>query len=279
MALKPSPVQAMAERFAIPIFTPKSLKSLEIQQKFQSHDADVAVVVAYGLLLPQAILDMPREGCINLHASLLPRWRGAAPLQRAIMAGDTHTGVAVMRMEAGLDTGPVGMVERLSITPDMTSGELHDRLRVFGADLMARALAALSRGSLQFIPQLDDGVTYAAKITNDNARIDWSLSAEHIHNLIRGLSPLPGAYTFADFGKGSERIKVLRSQHIENHFIPSEARAGAILDETGVVVCGDDTHKSAIRLLQVQRAGKAAMSFNDFMRGVGSAFTGRFIPA
>ena len=173
MALKPSPVQALAERFGLPVLTPTTLRGDDAAAAFRAHGADAAVVVAYGMILPRPILDAPALGCLNLHASLLPRWRGAAPIQRAVMAGDSETGVAVMRMEEGLDTGPVAMVERVAIGPDMTAGDVHDRLMPLGADLMARALAALSRGALQFTSQPDEGVTYAKKITNEEARIDW----------------------------------------------------------------------------------------------------------
>ena len=179
MELKPSPVHLLADQLGIPVHTPKSLRSPEAADLFASHDADVAVVVAYGLILPQAILDAPRECCLNLHASLLPRWRGAAPIQRAIMAGDAQTGVMVMKMEAGLDTGPVAMAERVAITPDMTAGELHDKLSPLGADLMVRALAALSRGGLVFQPQAEAGVTYAHKIEKAEARIEkFALDAQ-----------------------------------------------------------------------------------------------------
>src|SRR3712207_2160439 len=173
MELKPSPVHRMAERFGLPVLTPKTLRSEEAAATFRAHEADVAVVVAYGMILPKPILDAPRLGCLNLHASLLPRWRGAAPIHRAVIAGDVETGVAVMRMEEGLDTGPVGMIERIAIGPDTTTGELHDRLMVLGADLMGRALAALSRGALAFTPQAEAGVTYAPKMSNDEARLDW----------------------------------------------------------------------------------------------------------
>jgi methionyl-tRNA formyltransferase len=194
MELKLSPVHAMAQRFGIPVHTPKSLRTPEAADLFASHDADVAVVVAYGLILPEAILEAPRECCLNLHASLLPRWRGAAPIQRAIMAGDAATGVMVMKMDIGLDTGPVAMAERVSISPDMTAGELHDKLSPLGADLMGRALAALSRGGLTFQPQAEAGVTYAHKIEKAEARIDWTLPAKAVHDHIRGLSPFPGAF-------------------------------------------------------------------------------------
>jgi methionyl-tRNA formyltransferase len=237
------------------------LRDEAAQAEFRAHAADVAVVVAYGLILPQAILDAPELGCVNLHASLLPRWRGAAPIQRAIMAGDAETGVAVMRMEAGLDTGPVGMVEKLAIGPDMTAGELHDRLAHLGADLMARALAALARGSLGFTPQPDHGVTYAAKIGNSDARIDWGWDAQRLHDHVRGLSPFPGAFFEADLGKGPERVKVIRGTLAGGPDVV--AAPGTLLDASGVVACG----AGAIRLVQVQRAGKAAMSAADFLNG------------
>jgi methionyl-tRNA formyltransferase len=259
MELKPSPVQRMAERFAIPVLTPRTVRTDEAAAAFRAHGADVAVVVAYGMILPKAILEAPPLGCLNLHASLLPRWRGAAPIQRAVMAGDVESGVAVMKMEEGLDTGPVGMVERVAIGPDMTAGELHDRLAPLGADLMVRALAALSRGALSFTPQPEEGVTYAHKIRNDEARIDWAAGAEAVHNQVRGLSPFPGAFFTADFGKGPERVKVLRSARAEGAGAP-----GTLLDGHGLVACG----AGAIRLVQVQRAGKAPVGVEDFLRGV-----------
>jgi methionyl-tRNA formyltransferase len=259
MELKPSPVHKMAERFGLPVFTPKTLRTDDAADIFRSHEADVAVVVAYGMLLPKPILDAPELGCLNLHASLLPRWRGAAPIQRAIMAGDAETGVAVMRMEEGLDTGPVAMVERVAITPEMNAGELHDKLMSLGADLMVRALAALSRGGLNFTPQPEQGVTYAHKLKNDDSRIDWAKPARAIHDHIRGLSPFPGAFFTADFGKGEERVKVLRARIDEGSGAP-----GTLLNPGGIVACGD----GALRLLQVQRAGKAPMNADDFLRGV-----------
>jgi methionyl-tRNA formyltransferase len=258
MAERPSPVHAMAERFGIPVFHPKTLRSEEAAATFASLGADVGVVVAYGMILPKAILEAPPLDCLNLHASLLPRWRGAAPIQRAIMAGDAETGVAVMKMEEGLDTGPIGMVERVVIGPDMTAGELHDVLSRLGADLMARALAALSRGALGFVPQPEDGVTYAKKITNAEAGIDWAEPAGAVHNRIRGLSPFPGAYFKADLGKGPERVRVLRSTLAEGGGAP-----GTLLDDTFTVACG----QGAVRLSQVQRAGRGAVSGEDFLRG------------
>lgn len=259
LAEQPSPVHAMADRFGFPVFTPATLRDAEAAETFRSLSADVAVVVAYGMILPQDILDAPELGAINLHASLLPRWRGAAPIQRAIMAGDTETGVAVMKMEAGLDTGPVGMLERVAIGADETSGELHDRLSRLGADLLARSLAALSRGALAFTPQAAEGVTYASKITNEEAQVDFSWPAQQVHNHVRGLSPFPGAFVLADLGKGEERVKILRTARVDGNGEP-----GTLLDDQLTVACGE----GAVRLLQLQRAGKAAVTAADFLNGV-----------
>ncbi len=264
--LTPSPVHAVAERFGLPVFTPKSLKGEEAAEAFRAHDADVAVVVAYGLILPQAILDAPRLGCLNLHGSLLPRWRGAAPIQRAIMAGDRETGVAVMQMEAGLDTGPVGLVERIPIGPAMTGGELHDRMMVIGADLMGRALAALERGGLGFTPQPAPGVVYAAKIEKAATRIDWSKPAQEVHDRIRGLSPFPGAWF--PLGPEQARVKVLRSTLAEGSAAP-----GTVLEDRLTIACGS----GAVRLVELQKAGKQPMGAETFLRGnklsPGSQFT------
>ena len=259
MDLKPSPVHRMAERFGLPVLTPGTLRKDEAAEAFRGHGADVAVVVAYGMLLPKPILDAPELGCLNLHASLLPRWRGAAPIQRAVMAGDRETGVAVMRMEEGLDTGPVAMAERIAIGPEMNAGELHDRLMVLGADLMVRALAALSRGALSFTHQPEEGVTYAHKLKNEDALIDWTRPAQAVHDHIRGLSPFPGAYFTADFGRGPERVKVLRAAPASGSGEP-----GSLLDADAAVACGE----GAVRLIQVQRAGKAPLAADEFLRGV-----------
>ncbi len=259
MEMKLSPVHTLAEQLGIPVHTPKSLRTPQAEELFRSHDADVAVVVAYGLILPQAILEAPHECCLNLHASLLPRWRGAAPIQRSIMAGDAETGVMVMKMDVGLDTGPVAMAERVSIGPDMTVGELHDRLSPLGADLMVRALAALSRGGLMFQPQAEAGVTYAHKIEKAEARIDWAAPAQTVHNHIRGLSPFPGAFFEGDFGRGPERIKVLRSRVCEGRGAP-----GTLLGDELTIACGE----GAVQLVEIQRAGKAPMKPQDFLRGV-----------
>jgi methionyl-tRNA formyltransferase len=262
MTLRQSPVHIMAERFGIPVLTPKTLRTPEAVDTFAAHGADVAVVVAYGKILPLAILDAPSLGCLNLHGSLLPRWRGAAPIQRAVMAGDAETGVMVMRMEEGLDTGPVAMAETIAIGPDMTAGEVHDRLMLLGADLMARALAALSRGALGFKPQPDEGVTYAHKIDKAEARIDWSRPALDIHNLVRGLTPFPGAFFEADWGQGMTRVKVLRSQRTDG-----QGKPGTVIDDRGTIACGS----GAIRLIEVQRAGKGAVTAAEFLRGAGWA--------
>jgi methionyl-tRNA formyltransferase len=258
MDLTPSPVQRMAEGFGIPVFTPRSFRDAGVSEELASIGADVAVVVAYGLILPFAALQAPREGCLNLHASLLPRWRGAAPIQRAIMAGDRETGVMVMRMEEGLDTGPVAMAEKIPISPDMTAGELQERASRLGADLMARALAALSRGSLGFVPQAQEGVTYARKIDKAEARIDWSRPAREVLRHIHGLSPFPGAWCEIASDGEPARIKILRCEPADGSGAPGE-----VLDDGLTIACGD----GAIRILELQRAGKAPMKAADFLRG------------
>jgi methionyl-tRNA formyltransferase len=256
---RPSPVHAKAEAFGIPVHNPTSLKSDEAIATFAGHEADVTIVVAYGMILPFAVLAAPRLGCLNLHASLLPRWRGAAPIQRAIMAGDRETGVNVMRMEEGLDTGPVCLSEATPIGADETAGALHDRLAVLGADLMVRALAALERDALTCSPQPEDGVTYADKIDKAEARIDWSAPAEIVHNRIRGLSPFPGAWCEAEIGGRKERIKLLHSALAEGAGAP-----GAIVGDDLTIACGD----GAVRLVEVQRAGKQAVDGTAFLRGL-----------
>jgi methionyl-tRNA formyltransferase len=258
MELKKSPVHLLAESLGLKVLSPKSLRSKEEQAAFAAHAAEVAVVAAYGLILPREILVAPKYGCLNLHGSLLPRWRGAAPIQRAIMAGDVESGVGVMRMEEGLDTGPVAMEARVAILPDMTAGDLHDALAHAGAPLMADALDALARGKLVFTPQDDAGAVYAAKIEKSEARMDWSRPANALRNLVRGLTPFPGAFFEADFGQGLERVKVLATRVEAGQGQPGEA-----LDDEGLVACGE----GALRLLRVQRAGKGAMDFAEFARG------------
>jgi methionyl-tRNA formyltransferase len=258
MAEKKSSVHQFAESEGLLVRTPKSLRGVEEQEAFKALDADVAVVAAYGLLLPEAILDAPKHGCLNLHGSLLPRWRGAAPIQRAIMAGDKESGVDVMKMDAGLDTGPVALSARTPIGPDMTAGELHDKLAEIGPPLMAEALDRLARGDLHFTPQSEEGACYAAKIDKAEARIDWRRPARALHDHVRGLAPFPGAFFEGDLGHGVERVKVLRTQ------VESGAGApGAVLDEKGLIACGE----GALRLMRVQRAGKGEMNIDEFLRG------------
>jgi methionyl-tRNA formyltransferase len=250
---EPSPVHKFALASQIPVRTPLTLKGAAEQEAFAALELDAAIVVAYGLLLPKPVLEAPRLGCFNLHGSLLPRWRGAAPIQRAIMEGDEDTGVMVMRMEEGLDTGPVLMAERMSIGRK-TSGELHDALSRLGADLMARALAALERGTVAEVPQSENGVTYARKIGKDEARIDWTKSAREIDRLIRGLSPWPGAWT----SMSGERVKILYAEPVAGSGAP-----GTLLDDRLTVACGE----GALRLLRLQRAGKSAMPADELLRG------------
>ena len=260
---RPSPVQALAEAHGIEVRTPKSLKGAEEQARFAALDADIGVVVAYGLILPQAILDAPTLGCVNLHGSLLPRWRGAAPIQRAIMAGDAETGVQLMRMEAGLDTGPVLLSERIPITPDDTYQTLHDRLSRLGADLLPRGLAALSRGALEGVPQVEDGVSYARKIEPSEARIDWSRPARDLDRHARGLSPFPGAWTALPDGK---RLKVLMTR----------AEPDAEKAAPGTVLSADDalriaTGDGALAITRLQREGRAAQDAGAYLRGASLA--------
>ncbi len=255
MDLQVTPVEREARRFGIPVLTPKTLRDDEALAEFRAHKADAAVVVAYGLILPVPVLDAVPLGCFNLHASLLPRWRGAAPINRAVMAGDAESGVMVMRMAEGLDTGPVALAERLAVGPDMTAGELYDALARLGADLMVRALGALERGTLQLTPQPDEGVTYAAKIDKGETRIDWTKPWKAVHDHCRGLSPFPGAWFELP---GAGRIKVLRTTRGEGSGAP-----GTVLDEHLTIACGE----GAVRLLEVQRAGKQPMKAEEFLRG------------
>lgn len=254
LELVPSPVEREARRLGLPVRTPHSFKSTDVQAEFAALNADAAIVVAYGMILPKPVLDAPPLGCFNLHASLLPRWRGAAPINRAIMAGDTETGVTVMKMDEGLDTGAMAMIERVPITADMTAGELHDALSRLGADLMARALSALERGTLQLTPQPADGITYAAKIDKAETRIDWTKPWKQVHDHVRGLSPFPGAWCELS----GERLKVLRSIKGEGSGAPGE-----LLDDRLTVACGD----GAIRIVELQKAGGRPMKAEDFLRG------------
>jgi len=256
---KLSPIHVFAQQAGLPVETPVTLKSADEQTKFAHFNADAAVVAAYGLILPKTILDAPKFGCLNLHASLLPRWRGAAPIQRAIMAGDTETGLMVMHMDEGLDTGNVCLAERVNIGADETAGELHDVLARTGADLMVRALAARERGSLDCTQQGREGVTYASKIEKSEARIDWTRPAQDVHNHIRGLSPFPGAWFELEAHGKQERVKVLRSTLESGEGAPGEA-----LDDSLTIACGT----GAIRLTHLQRAGKKPMTGPEFLRGL-----------
>ncbi|RXG98849.1 methionyl-tRNA formyltransferase [Bradyrhizobium vignae] len=255
LQLQPTPVEEAARKLGVPVLTPKTLKTPEALEEFRAFDADAAVVVAYGMILPQAILDAPELGCYNLHASLLPRWRGAAPINRAIMAGDAESGVMVMKMDVGLDTGDVAMAERIAITDSMTAQDLHDRLSRLGADLMVRAMAALDRGGLQLKKQSKDGVTYAAKIDKAEARIDWTKPARAVLRHIHGLSPFPGAWAELE----NARVKILRCELAKGSGVPGE-----VLDDLLTVACGD----GAIRIIELQREGKARMQAAEFLRGV-----------
>ncbi|KYK47128.1 methionyl-tRNA formyltransferase [Bradyrhizobium liaoningense] len=255
LQLQPTPVEEAARKLGIPVLTPKTLKTPEALEEFRAFEADAAVVVAYGMILPQAILDAPKLGCYNLHASLLPRWRGAAPINRAIMAGDAESGVMVMRMDVGLDTGDVAMTERITISDSMTALDLHDRLSRLGADLMVRAMAALERGGLQLRKQGEDGVTYAAKIDKAEARIDWTRSARAVLRHIHGLSPFPGAWSELE----NARVKILRCELAQGAGEP-----GTVLDDHLTIACGE----GAIRIIELQREGKGRMQAADFLRGV-----------
>ncbi len=258
MDLQDSPVAREAKRLGIPVLTPSTLKSADAQAEFAAFDADAAVVVAYGLILPIGILDAVPLGCFNLHASLLPRWRGAAPINRAIMAGDAASGVMAMKVDAELDTGPVGGVERLTIGADMTAGELHDKLALLGADLMLRTIGALERGALTLTQQHDEGVTYASKIDKNETRIDWRKPWREVHNHVRGLSPFPGAWFEIKGESGPVRVKVLRTTEGSGKGTP-----GSVLDDKLTIACGE----GAIRILELQRAGRQPMKADEFLRG------------
>lgn len=256
--LQKSPVHLSAERLGLPVLRPLNFRAEEDRDRFRAFGADVAVVVAYGLLLPEAILTGTRLGAFNGHASLLPRWRGAAPIQRAIMAGDAETGMMVMKMDKGLDTGPVALTRKVAIGPDMTAGELHDRLSAVGAGAMVEAMAALEAGTLATVPQPDEGVVYAAKIDKSETRIDFSRDGAEVHNHIRGLSPFPGAWFELEVNGKPERVKVLGSTPAEGEGAP-----GAVLDRSLTIACG----QGAVRLTRLQKAGGKPLDAADFLRG------------
>jgi methionyl-tRNA formyltransferase len=256
LELTPSPIAREAERFGIPVFTPKTLRDDDAAAAMADHSADAAVVVAYGLILPKAILEVFPLGCFNLHASLLPRWRGAAPIHRAVMAGDKETGVSIMKMEEGLDTGPVAQERRVSIGADATTGDLHDELARLGANLMLVALGALERGSLHLTPQAATGVTYANKIGKGETRVDWMKPWQEVHNHCCGLSPFPGAWCELP---GAGRVKILRTTKGSG-----EGQPGMVLDDKLTIACGT----GSVRLVEAQRAGGKPMSVDEFLRGM-----------
>jgi len=258
LELKKSAVHETAERLGLPVRTPKSLKSEAEQAAFRDLGADAAVVVAYGLILPKPILDGTRLGAFNGHASLLPRWRGAAPIQRAIMAGDEKTGMMIMKMDEGLDTGPIALTQEIAIGAEMTAAELHDRLKLVGAELLVRALGDLERGNLLLTPQADEDVTYASKISKEETRVDWNRPARAVHDHIRGLSPFPGAWCEMPVAGKSERVKLLRSTMAEGN-----GPVGQVMDDELAVACAE----GAIRITELQRAGSRAMTAADFLLG------------
>ena len=251
---RPSPVQAAADALGIPVRTPTSLKSVEEQAAFRELDLDAAVVAAYGLILPKAILEAPRLGCFNIHGSLLPRWRGAAPIQRAILAGDDETGITIMQMDEGLDTGPMLLAESIPITGDTTASDLHDRLAELGARLMVQALDGIETGSLRPTPQPEDGATYAKKLAREEARIDWRASAANIERQVRAFTPWPGAWFEAD----GVRVKLLAAAVVDGGGEP-----GTVLDDALTVACGD----GALRLERLQREGRKPADRDAFIRG------------
>jgi len=252
--LRRTPVHEAAARHGIEVRTPLNFKAQEDRDAFAALKLDVAVVVAYGLLLPKAILDAPRLGCFNLHGSILPRWRGAAPIHRAVMAGDSITGVQVMKMDVGLDTGPVMLTATTPISEDDTTGDVHDRLSILGADLMIEGLALLEAGKAVLLDQTEEGLTYAAKVSAAEARIDWTLSGRDVAARIRGLSPHPGAW----FEHDGQRIKVLHARAAEG-----KGQPGAVLDDSLTIACGE----GAVRLTRLQRAGKGQVTAEEFQRG------------
>lgn len=259
LELTPTPVASAAEKLGIEVLTPKSLKDRQEQERFSSFKLDAAIVVAYGLLLPKAILDAPRFGCFNGHASLLPRWRGAAPIQRAIMAGDKKTGMMIMKMDEGLDTGPIALSKSIDIAPDMTAGELYDELEKIAAPLMVKAMEKLEQGDLTLTPQKSEGETYAKKITKDETRIDWSKPAKELQKRICGLSPFPGSWCEMEISGKRERVKLLKAKLV----VGSSLGAGHIDPETLTIHCGE----GCLQITRLQKAGGKAMDAETFLHG------------
>jgi methionyl-tRNA formyltransferase len=264
-----TPVHHAAESLGIPVHTPTTFKSEETQEVFRGHAADVAVVLAYGFLLPTPVLEAPKEGCLNLHASLLPRWRGAAPVQRAIMAGETETGVDLMRMKAGIDTGPIALREAIPLRPDDSAGDITRSLAEIAAKLAVRGLRAMERGTLKFREQSGVGACYASKIRNDEAEIDWRLGAAQVRNHIHGLSPAPGAYSNLSIGDRLERLKILRVQ-----VSAADGTPGRILDDEMTVACGE----GAVRVVEGQRSGRTVMSGSEIVQRERRIAGATFIP-
>ncbi|WP_279110969.1 methionyl-tRNA formyltransferase [Bartonella apis] len=259
LELTPTPVASAAEKLGIEVLTPKSLKDRQEQERFSSFKLDAAIVVAYGLLLPKAILEAPRFGCFNGHASLLPRWRGAAPIQRAIMAGDIKTGMMIMKMDEGLDTGPIALSKSIDIAPDMTAGELYDELEQIAAPLMVKAMEKLEQGDLTLTPQKSEGETYAKKITKDETRIDWSKPAKELQKRICGLSPFPGSWCEMEISGKRERVKLLKATLVAG----SSLGAGHIDPETLTIHCGE----GCLQITRLQKAGGKAMDAETFLHG------------
>ena len=259
LELTPTPVASAAEKLGIEVLTPKSLKDRQEQERFSSFKLDAAIVVAYGLLLPKAILDAPRFGCFNGHASLLPRWRGAAPIQRAIMAGDKKTGMMIMKMDEGLDTGPIALSKSIDIAPDMTAGELYDELEKIAAPLIVKAMKKLEQGDLTLTPQKSEGETYAKKITKDETRIDWSKPAKELQKRICGLSPFPGSWCEMEISGKRERVKLLKAKLVAGFSLG----AGHIDPETLTIHCGE----GCLQITRLQKAGGKAMDAETFLHG------------
>ncbi len=275
--LQKSPTIIKAEKLGLEIFTPQNFKQKEDIEQFISLNADLAIIVAYGLILPKEILDAPKFGCLNLHASLLPRWRGAAPIQRAIMAGDKKSGVTIMKMNEGLDSGPIGLSKKIKIKKNMNAGDLHEKMKIKGTKLIIKALEKLTNNQLNFVEQKKEGVTYAKKISKSEAKINWHKSATKILNLIRGLSPYPGAWFLMEIGDSSDkkkskkiRVKILRAKKIKLN-MKEKIRPGTIIDEKMTISC----KKGFIRPIFLQREGKKAIFLDEFLRGLNENLTGK----
>ncbi len=266
-----SPTQKMAEQLSLPVFTPQNFKQAKDIEQFKQLKADVAIIVAYGLLLPKPILDAPKFGCLNLHASLLPRWRGAAPIQRAIMAGDKESGIMIMKMDEGLDTGPIALAKKIKIKKYMIASDLHEKMKIKGAKLVLKALKKLENNELKFTPQAKQGATYAKKISKSETRINWNKEAKQVLNHIRGLSLYPGAWFEMEINDKAVRVKILRAKKIKLAK-DKKTKAGEILDDNFTIACA----RGAIRPILLQREGKRQMEIEEFLRGINN-FKGRIL--